>query len=961
MQFHIGDSLYGFSVTRIRHSEELGGQMVEMVYPKTGTELVWIDNQEENKTFSIAFKTLPEDSTGVFHILEHSVLCGSRKYPVREPFVELLKSSMNTFLNAMTFPDKTMYPVSSRNGRDFLNLTEVYLDAVFAPAILQNPNIFYQEGCHIEENEDGTLSYKGVVFNEMKGALSDAEDLAEYKLQEMMFADNAYGFNSGGNPAVIPSLTYEQFKETYLRFYHPSNAKVFLDGDIPLEDTLQLIASYLSQYEKSDNLPECAAQQPKSAEAVQYYELGADEELTNKELLTIGKIVGTWEEHTKILAYSILFDTIAGSNDAPLKREILSAGVAQEMWLTIDGSIPQPYYSMGFQNVTDGRADEILPLVQNTARSILKNGVDKDALRASANILEFRLLEPSEPQGIGRCVACMNSWLHGGDPMMYLVYQEDFALVRKMIDDGAFDTLLEELLVNDDNLVVVHTLPSYTQGEALRQDEAKRLADIRESWDDAALAANRALNEGLLQWQQTPDTPEQLATLPQLPLSEVNDKVFWNESTERSILGIPVLFHKVKSNIVHFALEFRLTNYTLEDFPMLSIMDKLLTELPTANYTALELQQKLKNTVGRFSPCIKLHSLLHQTKTTIPVFSLRCSVLREQLDTAFDLIMEVLQTTDFTQKEKIREILQQMDERSRQFAVRSGHTLALSTVASAFTAKDAVDAALNGAPSIQHLHDFMKDFDNYYEKLRDMLQTVQKEVFCQSRMMFASVSSAKDADLEPLLRRFPVGTAVPEQAAYHTEVPARSGNIIPAQIGFAIQGACINKMGMPEGEYNHQWRVAAKIITLGYLWNMVRVQGGAYGTGLILRSNGSMFTYSFRDPSPARTLDVNRGISDFIRSFCESDESVDKYIISTVSETNPLMSAYSQGVLADDYWAAHITEDYCNQNVKALLSTTKEDLLATCNMWEAFATHGLVCVYGSENQLADCENLTITK
>ena len=308
----IGDQLHGFTVTRIRESEELRGRLVELTFDQTGTELVWVDNGLENKLFSVAFKTLPEDSTGVFHILEHSVLCGSDKYPVREPFVELLKSSMNTFLNAMTFPDKTMYPVSSRNLRDFLNLTEVYLDAVFAPAILENPNIFYQEGWHIEEDESGTLSYKGVVFNEMKGALSSPDELADYKMLELLFPDTCYGFNSGGDPAVIPTLTYEQFKETYHRFYHPSNARIYLDGAVPIEETLALIESYLSRFGKSDNLPVIRMQTRKPATATQYYELAADEELTDKSRLTAGRIFCGWEERAKLIAVRILLDVICG-------------------------------------------------------------------------------------------------------------------------------------------------------------------------------------------------------------------------------------------------------------------------------------------------------------------------------------------------------------------------------------------------------------------------------------------------------------------------------------------------------------------------------------------------------------------------------------------------------------------------------------------------------------------------
>ena len=952
-----GALLHGFRVTNVRHSDELGGYITEMCYEKTGTELCWINNGAENKLFSVAFKTLPENSTGVFHILEHSVLCGSAKYPVREPFVELLKSSMNTFLNAMTFPDKTMYPVSSRNARDFLNLTEVYLDAVFAPAILENPNIFCQEGWHIEEDEDGTLSYKGVVFNEMKGALGSADELAEYKLLEMLFPDTAYGFNSGGDPAVIPTLTYEQFKETYHRFYHPSNARIYLDGEIPLDETLTLLEEYLSKYEKSDALPVLAEQKPVASEQTQYYELVKEDAIEGKGILTVGKIIGTWKDRTKLLAVRVLNDAVAGSNEAPLKRAVLTAELAQEMSVSADDSIAQPYLMLHFRNVADGRDGEILPLIRKTASEILEKGVDREALRASANILEFRLLEPEEPQGLERCINCMNSWLHGGDPLLYLEYLEAFAEIRRMIEDGAFDALLRELYLDETGLAVLHTLPSYTRGEELRQEEADRLAAVRASWSEEDLAANRALNERLLNWQQTPDTQEQLATLPTLPLSAVSEVPAWTDTIEKEISGVPVLYHPAAcSGIVHFTLNFALTDFTLEELPQLVHACTLMGQLSTANYSALDLQQKLKNTVGRMNFTIEALSKKDQYDTCTPVFSVKCSVLREKLSEAFDLVTEVLRTTDLTQKEKIREFMQQADERARQLGVMAGHALGLSCAMSGYSAQNAVRSALSGFPAIRWIHALMKDYDGQFDAFSDMLQRMQKHSFCISRMVYASVTAAEDADLAPLIGRFPQGSAVPEAAAYKANLPFRMGYQIPAQIGYAVQGCQLRSLGMP---FHAGLRAAAKIISLSYLWNTVRVQGGAYGTGLSVQWDGSLYTYSYRDPSPARSLEVNRGMSEFIRSFCESGEPLDKFIISTLSDGDPLRSPREAGMAADLYWTIGRTKEDLIAERRQILALTRDDLLSFGKIWDAFAEKGAVCVCASETQLADCTDLTV--
>ncbi|MBR6107901.1 MAG: insulinase family protein [Oscillospiraceae bacterium] len=952
----VGDRFHGFTVTRIRESKELNGRLVEMVYDKTGTELCWVDNKLENKLFSIAFKTLPEQSTGVFHILEHSVLCGSKKYPVREPFVELLKSSMNTFLNAMTFPDKTMYPVSSRNARDFLNLTEVYLDAVFAPAILDNPNIFYQEGWHIETDADGTRSYKGVVFNEMKGAMSSVDGLAEYKLSEMLFPDTCYGCNSGGDPAVIPTLTYEKFIETYHRFYHPSNARIFLDGDIPAEETFALLEAYLSQYDKREELPVIAMQTPVSAEETMEFELSQDEEIENRGCLYVGKILCTWEERVKIIACNVLLDAVAGSNEAPLKRAVLSAGLAQEMGTMLDPSTAQCYLQLYFRNIADGREQEILPLIRKTASEMLEKGLDLGAVEASVNRLEFLALEPEEPQGLDRCISAMNSWLHGGDPMQYMVNLEDFAKVRAMLKDGSFEKLLREMFLDENGTAVLHAKPSYTFGEKMREEEAARLEAVCADWTEADEEKNAALNKALQAWQQTPDTPEQLAKLPVLDVSEVSDQPSWTETVQHEADGVTVLYHPAPCmGLVHVGLYFRMTDYSIDDLPLLLHLGSLFGKLPTAHYSALELQQELKNKVGRLEAAVDVLAEKDQTGTCIPMLTVRCSFLAERQHDAAALIEEVLLTTDFTQKEKIREILLQTDERFKQFPVMGGHALGMSAAMSHYAASYAARDALGGYTAIRRTHALVKNFDAEFDKFCALMQRVQKETCCKARLT-AGVTAANDTEIRDILAAFPQGSAVPDSVHYELHLPAHMGCRIPAQIGFAVQGW---HLGCGAPAFDGGWRVAAKILSLSYLWNTVRVQGGAYGTGIAIRRDGSLFTYSYRDPTPANSLAVNRGLSDFIRQFCESEEPLDGYIISTVNDEDPLRSPRDDGFTADGMWFTKRTKEELAAERKQMLGTTRETLLRSCEVWDRFAEKGSVCVCAAENLLDDCENLTV--
>ena len=954
----IGESLHGFTVTRIRESRELGGRMVEAVYEKTGTELVWVDNGLENKLFCAAFKTLPENSTGVFHILEHSVLCGSAKYPVHEPFVELLKSSMQTFLNAMTYPDKTMYPVSSRNTRDFLNLTEVYLDAVFAPRILTDPNIFYQEGWHIEQDENGTLTYKGVVFNEMKGAMSSVESVSDYKLMEMLFPDTPYGYNSGGDPTVIPTLSYEEFCETYRRFYHPSNARIFLDGAVPLEETLALLDEYLRRFEQSDALPEIRMQRPVSDEQTFTYDLAKDEPLENKGVLTLGKLLCTWEERVKHYACRVIKDALAGSNEAPLKRAILSAGLAQEMDVAIEPDVAQPYLEIQLKNTADGREGEILPLIRKTVAELLEKGLDRNALEASANRFEFRFLEKDEPQGLIRCTNCMLSWLYGGDPMQYLEYKADFAEIRRMIADGTCDQLAREMFLDEEGTVILHAVPSYTRGDELRQEEADRLAKIRETWTEADLAANAALNQSLQTWQQTPETPEQLATLPELALSDVSDQPSLTETELSECEGVTVLYHPAAcSGIVHISLYFRLTDRSPEELSLINYATEWFGKLPTAKHSALELQQAVKNTIGALAFAADVSDTLDDPEHCTPMLSVHCSVLEEKMQDAFALILEIMQETDFSQKDRIRELVLQADERAKQAGIMAGHALGISVVMSRYSAKAAVSDALGGYTCIRRLHQLAKQFDSEFDQFAALIRQTAVQTFCRARLT-ASVTAADPTDISALIAALPEGTKVPEKAAFSLALPEKAGYPVPAQIGFAVQGYTLSRS---EIDYVPAMNVAAKVISLSYLWNTVRVQGGAYGAGTAISRNGNLFTYSFRDPTPAATLDINRGISDFLRGFCESEEPLDKYIISRVSDGDPLRSPREEGAFADALWLSGDTREALIRHRRGMLAVTKEDLLGACAAWDAMADKGAVCIVGSEVQLSECDGLTVLK
>lgn len=946
---------HGFCVDRVRESKELGGQLVEMHHEKTGAQLVWVDNGEVNKTFCVAFKTLPEDSTGVFHILEHSVLCGSAKYPVREPFVELLKSSMATFLNAMTFPDKTIYPISSRNEQDFLNLTEVYLDAVFAPRILQDPNIFYQEGWHIELDENGAPLYKGVVFNEMKGAMSDVDEQIYQKTLDVLFPDNCYGWNSGGDPKHIPDLTYEQFLRMYRRYYHPSNARIFLDGAIPLDKVLTLVEEYLSRFDRLDEKHEIPMQKPFAAEAEQAYEIGAEEDTADKTMLTLAKIVAPWSDTVRVTATEILFDVLTGSNDAPLKKALLATGKCQDVSMSLDNAMAQPYMMLTLRNIADGSEQELRQIIRDTVQQLVKTGLDKDALTASINSSEFSARQPGEPSGLLRCIHALDAWLYGGDPMQPLLSEERYQKLREMAAGDGFDRLMAELLLDESTMSIIRTVPSHTQGDELRAEETERLQAIQAAWTDADKEALRVQNEKLTAWQQTPDTAEQLATLPVLSLSEISADPLLIPAAEAQCGAAKVITHDLSMNgitIMHWYIS--LTDFTLDELKRLSILPELLGKLPTKRHDSLSLFQAIKRDIGKLTFQLRVMSRCAEMAT--PVLDVSCSVLDANVDKAAALVREILTETCFDDRARVQTLILQLSEMAKQKVISDGHRMAMYAASATMSAASAAREALNGLSACMVQKALAENFDAQYPDFLALCERFSKDSTVQSRVTF-SLSTNKALDPAAILSAYPVGTPIPDAAPYVSDLPAKCAYRIPAQISFASLGYDYRRAGKV---YSGIARVMSNILSLSYLWNEVRVQGGAYGAGLNTSETGRMVTYSYRDPSPARTLGIDRSMSKGLRDFVAGDERIDKYIISTVGESEPPLGSENQILVSDENLLCGITpEDLCRERAE-MLSTTKDALLKWCGVLDQMAKDGGVCVIGHDGAIAACEKEDLT-
>ena len=945
----VNDLLYGFRVTRVRVAAECGGTLYEFRHEKTGGEVCFLDNGENNKLFSITFKTLPEDDTGVFHILEHTTLCGSRKYPVREPFVELLKSSMNTFLNAMTDSDSTIYPVSSRSTRDYLNLVSVYLDAVFDPLLLTDDNIFRQEGWHIEQDEDGNLSYKGVVFNEMKGDMSSQDTVLDEALSRLLFPDTCLRFNSGGDPESIPTLTVEQYRETYRRFYHPANARVYLDGKVPLEETLRLLDSYYSRYGAAPALPEDRYQIPRTGRAAVWYELPAGEEAKDKGCLVMGKLLGTFRERAKTLAARVLLSAILGSNEAPLKKAVLDAGLARSALFSVDGGL-QSSFSLVFKDVPDGREEDLDRLVLETALRLSREGLDHEELRAGIDRMEFSVRDAAEPSGLYRARRVLGGWLYGGDPLERLGYADVLHTLRQMVDQGGYEALLREMLCTEEGMCRLTALPSPTLGRETEAREQKRLEEIRARWTEADFEKNRAETASLTRWQQTPDSPEQLATLPVLPLSEVTDAPDTLETLVRDVSGVRLLYHPAACpGIVHVQMYFPLTDYSLEELSRLQLLSSLFGQLPTRGCGLLELRRRVKSLLGKDAFSLQIISGPGESRTCAPCLNVYFAALESRLDDACALVGEILRDTLFTETEQVLRLTEQSALQYRQLPSEAGHILTMISTLSSFSAGGAVNEAIGGPSFLCFLSRAAQEIRACPDSLNALAERLQTQTLTRARMTL-SVTGAVCPDLAGFVLSFPEGKAVPSRAAYAHPLPPKTVLRIPAQIGYAARSW---RAPLEEGQrLDAGYLVGANILSLDYLWNTVRVQGGAYGCSLLLDLNGSLTAYSYRDPTPGKTLALYHGLAESLRRFCrEEPERLDAYILSTIAEAEPLKTPMELGVEADLRFLTGQDPDEPLKLRAGMLHCTVETLLSLADLLDRFAREGSECAAVPESML----------
>ncbi len=976
MDLTIDQKLHGFTVLSRETLPEIDGFAFVLSHDKSGAKMLYLKNDDENKAFSIAFKTPPADDTGVFHILEHSVLCGSDKFPVKEPFVNLLKSSMQTFLNAMTFLDKTMYPVASTNDQDLLNLTDVYLDAVLRPMIYRKRAIFEQEGWHYEVDEavpsdeetkteeakDGqvSLTLNGVVYNEMKGALSDPNSVLYDELQAALFPDTAYRFESGGTPRAIPDLTYERFLEEHARHYRLDNSYLTLYGNLDLEGMLAFLdENYLEPLagsSRSEEGPHELTLQPPVENLGKVRTMATAPE---NACIGLGYVVGEVHDRTRMVAADILIDALMGSNEAPLKRALLDEGLADDAQAFFADSLLQPFVVLQLKGLAPQAAERFRPTVERALVRILDEGLDPTLVEASLSRAEFVMRERDfgMADGVALSMASLSGWLYSDDlATSYLRYEDDFAFLRTALPDGYFEELARSVFLENGHRAEVEIRPVDADEEA---HERERLAAALATMGPDDLERITQEEAELRRLQTEPDSPEALATLPVLGLADIEDP------SEEPAYGIaehtpvPCLRHHIPTRGIAYAYRyFDLSRLTYDDLPYVTVLALVLGKLDTATHTASDLDTLINGRLGNLSFFSEIYEDESDQESLTPKFVVGASALSENVDALSDLPLEIMLSSDFTNTDKIRDVLQQRRIGMEQGFSSSGHAAAMARVASYCSPAGVMRARLGGIDFYRFTKDLLENFDERAGMLSARLAHVAHNLFSDSGLTVSFTGS--DDDFNRFLAKGGGSVGSESLGEARLVVPApiirNEAFIVPTDICYAAQGFDRRVLQAP---YNGSWQVAAHALSYDYLWNEVRVKGGAYGAGFQAARTGALRFYSYRDPHVDETLSRFAGAPAWLASFSPDQTEAEGYIVSTVAGFDTPLKPRALARRQDGDFFSGRTRESRRTTRAQMMSTDVDALQALAPAIAEALSHEAICLFGNrdllENASADLQ------
>ena len=961
------EALTAYEIEEMRSISDLNSEGCILKHKRTGAHITLLLNDDENKVFYIGFRTPPKDSTGVAHILEHSVLCGSKHFPVKDPFIELAKGSLNTFLNAMTYPDKTVYPVASCNDKDFKNLVHVYLDAVFYPHIYREERIFRQEGWHYElESEEDELTINGVVYNEMKGAFSSPDDVVEREIMNSLYPDTTYGLESGGDPEVIPDLTYENFLDFHKKYYHPSNSYIYLYGNMdPVEYLNFLEEQYLSGFEAiaidSRIQKQTSFKEPK--EMVKEYPIMEDESVKGNAYLTYNVSMGTSLDKKLYIAMDILDYVLCSAPGAPIKQALIDRGIGCDVYSTLENGIFQPYFSIVAKNADEEQKGEFIAVIEEVLRRLVKEGLDEKSLRAAVNYFEFRYREGdygAYPKGLMLGLQALDSWLYDcTSPFMHIEANDTYGQLRKDISSGYFEGLIEELILANPHktILVARPVPGLTTRKDRRLKE--RLRAYKETLSHEQILQIVEETESLRTYQEEPSDKEALKTIPLLTRGDMEKEATAYINEERKISDTTLLFHNIFTNgIGYLNLVFDLGKVPAELFPYVGILKSVLMMVSTEHYSYGELFNEVNIHTGGIRFAVNTYVNANRMDEYRATLEVKAKTLYENRDKAFELIEEILLTSNYEDTRRLKEIISESKSRMQAAMTSAGHSLAAVRAMSYFSPTAAVSEQLSGIPQYRLLEELERDFDSKKEELGRNLKYLAKCIFRPENLLvdytgtqegIAGIEKPVETLKEVLFTEEVTGNPFVPELKVKNE-----GFQTAAQVQYVCRAGNFIAKGLP---YTGALKVLKVMMGYEYLWNQVRVKGGAYGCMCNFAKNGDGYFVSYRDPNLEKTVSVYEQAAEYIKNYDADERTVTQFIIGAISELDTPMTPATRGTYSLGGYMTQLSMERVQQERDELLAATADTIKGLYRYVQAFMEAECLCVVGNGDKIKEQEDM----
>lgn len=927
---------------------------------KTRARVVVIRNDDINKVFTIGFRTPPHDDTGVPHIMEHSVLCGSKKFPAKDPFVELAKGSLNTFLNAMTYSDKTVYPIASYNDKDFQNLMDVYLDAVFHPNIYIHEEILKQEGWHYElESLEDELTYNGVVYNEMKGVYSDPNQQLARLIQMSLLPDTTYACESGGEPSAIPGLTYEAFLDFHKKYYHPSNSYIYLYGNIDIEEKLKFLdEEYLCHYDyqKVDSQIRMQIEYPENVTQTHSYSLAESGELEDNTFLSYNVVIGTSLDPELYMTFQLLQSVLLDMPGAPLKQALIRAGIGKDIESSYDNSIQQPIFSIIAYNANEEDRERFCQVIQETLQEICENGLPKKAMQAAINHLEFQLRESDfgrYPKGLMYGLKSFDSWLYDDKaPFIHIKVEETLGFMKRGLENGYFERTIRTYLLENPHRSIVVLKPERGLNEKIEAQWKEQLAEYKQSLSRSQLERIIQDTRALKEYQAEPSSEDDMRKIPLLEISDIDPKIQKQENIEKNLVGIPVIVHPIPTNgIAYIHLCFKLDKLSIDLLPYANLLARILGMIDTEHYTYNDLASEIRLRSGGIRTSFEVRSGL-EPDAYLPTFDVKAKMLYGQIDDSFKLMEELLLHSKLTDTDRLREIVAEIKASMKPELVSQGHSTAATRVMSYISAGHYVKERAKGIDYYEFIDNLNQNFENRKEELVEKLNTVLEELLHKENLVISYTGDNKVEEaigMNVTLFSVYLSNRKQECPVQHLELSKQNeGFKTASQVQYVATAGNFKTKGF---EANGALRVLETIFAYDYLWLNVRVQGGAYGCMCGFGDNGVSYLTSYRDPNLMETYDVYQSAAEYVANFQADDRDMTKYIIGTIGTADLPLNAFDRGERDFNLYLLGITDEYRQARRDELLATNQATIRSLAQLVQDVVSEDTICVIGNEKRI----------